>query len=83
MDVAISAKNMYLEATALGIGSCIIGMFDRVGVKELLGLNQNIVPHLFVSLGYPDKRGDVSYSRNIPQLSIKRSVKNTVIGWIK
>jgi nitroreductase len=83
MDVAISAQNICLEATALGIGSCMIGQFDRSAVRGLLDLPENVVPGLLVSLGYPDKSADARFQRSIPKLQMKRSVKDILIAWIK
>ena len=82
MDVAISAQNICLEATALGIGSCMIGRFDQDAVRELLNLPVSIVPQLFVSLGYIDKSADVQFLRSLKKSPMRRSVKDTVVSWI-
>lgn len=74
MDIAIAAQNICLEATDLGLGSCIIRSFNQAAVRGLLGLPENIDPELVVSLGYP---------RSIPQAPPRRKVEDTVIGWIK
>jgi nitroreductase len=83
MDVAISAQNICLEATALGIGSCMIGQFDRSGVRGLLDLPENVAPELLVSLGYPDKSADARFQRSVPKLQMRRSVKDILIAWIR
>ena len=56
------AENMCLAAESLGIGNCQIGLplpmlRSEIG-KDLLPmfrLPEDYVPHLFISLGYPDK----------------------------
>lgn len=74
MDIAIAAQNICLEATELGLGSCIIRSFNQNAVAELLDLPENIMPELLVSLGYP---------RRIPNPPSRRRVEDTVIRWIK
>ena len=83
MNCAMAAQNICLEATALGIGSCIIYGFDLDGLRKVLGLPGKLFPQLCVSLGYPNKSADVNFSRSIPQLPFMRSFKDTVIGWIR
>lgn len=55
MDVAMAAQNIMLAAYSLGIGSCPIASFNKVAVKELLGIPAHVDPVLMLSLGYPDK----------------------------
>ena len=74
MDIAIAAQNICLEATELGLGSCIVRSFNQDAVRVLLDLPEDIVPELLVSLGYP---------RSIPNPPPRRSVEDTVISWIK
>jgi len=74
MDIAIAAQNICLEATELGLGSCIIRSFNQNAVAELLDLPDDIMPELLVSLGYP---------RNTPNPPSRRKVEDTVIRWIK
>ncbi|MGC8974655.1 MAG: nitroreductase family protein [Thermoprotei archaeon] len=51
MDVAMAAQNMMLAVYSLGIGSCPIASFNKVAVKELLGIPAHVDPVLMVSLG--------------------------------
>ncbi|MDH5365311.1 MAG: nitroreductase family protein [Dehalococcoidia bacterium] len=74
MDIAIAAQNICLEATELGLGSCIIRLFNPDAVRGLLDLPENMTPELMVSLGYP---------RSIPQPPSRRTVDDTVIRWIR
>jgi len=74
MDIAIAAQNICLEATELGLGSCIIRLFNQEVVRGLLDLPENITPELVVSLGYP---------KSIPSPPSRRTVEATVIRWIK
>lgn len=74
MDIAIAAQNLCLEATELGLGSCIIRSFNQEAVRGLLDLPENIIPELVVTLGYP---------RSIPHPPPRRTVEDAVIRWIK
>ena len=74
MDIAIAAQNICLEATELGLGSCMVGSFNPKAVIELLDIPDRFIPELVVSLGYP---------QNIPDAPPRRTVKETVIRWIK
>lgn len=52
MDVGIAAENFCLQATELGLGTCMIGWFDKKKVKSLLNIPKNKDVVLLVSLGY-------------------------------
>jgi len=74
MDISIATQNICLEATELGLGSCMVRSFNRDAVRELLDLPENIAPELLVSLGYP---------KTTPNPPPRRTVEDTVILWIK
>jgi len=82
-DIAISAQNICLEATALGIGSCMVGKFDHNAVRKLLNLPEYIEPDLFVALGYRDTPADVAYLRRAEPLPMRNRAKDILVGWIK
>jgi len=74
VDIGIAAQNICLEATELGLGSCMVGSFNQKAVTELLDIPDRFIPELVVSLGYP---------QNMPDAPPRRTVKETVIRWIK
>jgi nitroreductase len=53
MDACMAAQNIMLLATEKGLGSCVIKSFQAVLVQRLLGLPEDIKPHLLITLGYP------------------------------
>jgi nitroreductase len=55
IDIGIAAAHFCLEATSLGLGTCMIGWFDEKRVKALLGIPKNKRAELIISLGYPAK----------------------------
>lgn len=52
-DTAAAAQNMLLMAHAKGLGSCWVGAFSEVQVREVLGLGAMMRPLVLIPLGYP------------------------------
>lgn len=52
-DAAAAAENIFLAATALGLGACWVGAFDEEEVRSILGLSGNIRPLTIMPIGYP------------------------------
>ena len=55
MDSAMAAQNIMLAAYEMGLGTCVIASFHPGSVAKFLGLPDNIIPHLIVSVGRPAK----------------------------
>ncbi len=53
MDIGIVALQFCLQATAEGLGSCIMGWFNEKKVKELLHIPKNKRAELIITVGYP------------------------------
>ena len=55
-DLSAAVENILLAATALGLGSCWIGMHPRPerleGIRSLFSLPENIIPMSGVALGW-------------------------------
>jgi len=54
MDIGIAVENICLQATDLGLGSCIIGWFGEKKVKRLLHIPKSRKVPLIITLGYTD-----------------------------
>ena len=52
-DLGIAVNQFCLQATDLGLGTCIIGWFDEKKIKKILGVKNRRIP-LLISVGYPD-----------------------------
>lgn len=53
MDIGIAAAHLTLQATAEGLGSCIMGWFNEKLVGKLLSVPREKRIELIVALGYP------------------------------
>jgi len=53
MDIGIVALQFCLQATAEGLGTCIMGWFNEKKVKELLHIPKSKRAELIITLGYP------------------------------
>jgi len=52
IDIGISAENMCLQATAEGIGSCMIGWFDEKKIRKVLHIPASKRVELIITFGY-------------------------------
>lgn len=53
IDIGIAAEHFCLQATELGLGTCMIGWFDEKKVKETLNIPKHKRVGLLITLGYP------------------------------
>ena len=53
IDIGIAVAYLTAEATAQGIGSCILGWFNEKEIKAICGINDTI--RLVITLGYPQE----------------------------
>jgi nitroreductase len=52
IDIGIAAEHFCLQATELGLGTCMLGWFDEKAIKELLKVPENKNIPLLITLGY-------------------------------
>jgi nitroreductase len=52
MDIGIAAAQFCLQATELGLGTCMLGWFDEAEVKRILKIPRAIHVGLLITLGY-------------------------------
>ena len=52
MEIGHSAQNVYLQAGALGLGTCAIGAFTDSSVKKILNLPKHEEPLYLMPIGY-------------------------------
>jgi nitroreductase len=62
IDIGIAAAHFCLQATELGLGTCIVGWFNEKKVRSLLNIPASSRPVLIITVGYattdeiPEKR---------------------------
>jgi SagB-type dehydrogenase family enzyme len=56
MEVGAAAQNVYLQATARGVGTVFIGAFDDAEVKQILDLGPDEEPLCLMPAGLPEER---------------------------
>jgi SagB-type dehydrogenase family enzyme len=56
MEVGHAAQNVYLQAEALGLGTCAVGAFTDSDVKKILNLPVNEEPLYLLPIGYDSKK---------------------------
>ncbi|MDL2253083.1 nitroreductase family protein [Ruminococcaceae bacterium OttesenSCG-928-I18] len=52
-DMGAACYGITLQAEELGLGSCIIGIFDRAKLRELLAIPKESPIFIMIALGYP------------------------------
>jgi nitroreductase len=51
-DIGIAAEHFCLQATELGLGTCMIGWFDQKKIQKCLNIPRNRKIGLLITLGY-------------------------------
>jgi nitroreductase len=51
----MAALNMCYAATEQGLGSCVVGLFDRDKLRKSFGIPEDRTIWLILALGYPAK----------------------------
>ena len=54
IDIGIATSSMVCQATAEGLGTCIIGWLDEKKIRGLLGIPRTKKVELIISVGYSD-----------------------------
>jgi nitroreductase len=57
-DATLAGGNMMTMATSLGLGTCWIGAFDELKVKEILEIPKNIEVISLITLGYSEEKAE-------------------------
>lgn len=73
IDIGIASENICLQASAEGLGTCMLGWFDEKKVKELLGIPKSKRAELVITLGYPSG----------PHRTKRRKVPTDIISYNK
>jgi len=55
VDMGIAVEHLILEATALGLGTCWVGVFDADRVRAILGIPSEVKVVALIPVGYPSQ----------------------------
>lgn len=66
IDTGIVATHMCLEATNLGLGTTMLGLFDRELTKEMFNIPKKYQPELLLPIGYIDRKPSVLHNMRKP-----------------
>ncbi len=72
VDAAIVMDHIILAATALELGTCWIGAFDRQAAQTVLGLEDALEPVAFTPIGYAAGEGTPAAKKSVADLVINR-----------
>lgn len=75
IDIGIAAAHFCLQATALGLDTCMIGWFDEERIKELLHIPSGKRIGLVVTVGY----GDEDQRKKVRKPREKMSSRNSYL----
>ena len=75
-DLSAAVENILLAATALGLGSCWLGMHPRpervTGIINLFSLPENIIPMCGIALGWPAEYPEPRTRFNADRLHLEK-----------
>lgn len=63
IDTGIVATHMCLEATNLGLGTTMVGLFDRELTKEKFNIPKIYQPELILPIGYIDRKPSILHEK--------------------
>ena len=66
IDTGIVATHMCLEATDLGLGTTMVGLFDRELTKKLFNIPAKYQPELLLPIGYIDRKPSILHEKRKP-----------------
>lgn len=81
VDLAIAVDHFTLAAAAMGLGTCWIGSFDPVIVRESLGIPETCPVTALLALGYPSEQDKPASAAEKSRLSVSEIVFEN--GWKK
>ena len=69
IDVGIAANQFFLQATDLGLSTCIIGWFSESDIKKHLNIPKNKRVPLIITVGYSDEKIKEKDRKSINEMS--------------
>jgi len=66
IDTGIVATHMCLEATNLGLGTTMVGLFDRELTRKKFNMPKIYQPELLLPIGYIDRKPSILHTKRKP-----------------
>jgi nitroreductase len=63
IDLGFAAAHFCLQATELGLGTCVLGWFDEARIQRYLGLSEGKRIRLVLAVGHPKEKMTRTTSR--------------------
>ena len=77
VDTSIALEHVVLAATALGLGSCWIGMFDEEEIRNLLNVPDQFAIVALLALGYEKEKRDL-WARMLHAIRPRKKLRDIV-----
>lgn len=77
IDIGISAEHFCLQATELGLGTCMLGWFNEVPIKKLLNIPKSKRIGLMISVGYADDEPRQKNRKNTDEMRVYNNYLKT------
>ena len=58
MDIGMAAMGLCYEATALGLGTCMIGTMNQEKLHQAFEIPEERIVRLIITVGYPAKKSE-------------------------
>lgn len=71
ISCGMAAQNVLLAAHALGLGACVVRSFSSAGVRELLGVPEDVELELLITLGYPKETPEPAARRPLSEIAFR------------
>jgi nitroreductase len=75
-DLSAAVENILLAATALGLGSCWLGIHPRqdrlAGIRNLFSFPDNIIPMCGIALGWPAEKPEPRTRYNAERVHLEK-----------
>jgi nitroreductase len=68
MDVAIACAYMTLQATELGLGTCLVSAFSEDEVKAILNIPEHYRVVTMMPMGYPDQPRSMKLRKSLDEI---------------
>jgi nitroreductase len=68
MDVAIACAYMTLQATELGLGTCLVSAFSENEVKAILNIPEHYRVVTMMPMGYPDQPRSMKLRKSLDEI---------------